>query len=147
MTVGISDTVLEVKEKIEKDKGILVSYQLFAFGGDVLLDDTLSAESCGIGPGSHVLLYIMDQYQPPPPPQPQSQPQFHPRITAELTVTVPRTYSSDSFKVDLTDCVLPLKQTLHQIYGQLVSLISISLSFNQSSIAWVKIKFNWLLIV
>ncbi|KAF8031555.1 hypothetical protein BT93_D0695 [Corymbia citriodora subsp. variegata] len=61
--IGLHDTVLEIREKINKHQGIPVYRQILVFNSKVL-DDKLNVEGCNIINRSRIWLIVM--LEPPP---------------------------------------------------------------------------------
>lgn len=79
--VGPFDTVLHVKEKVQKIHHIPVSYQTFVFHGEILPDDLqLSRSQLRRGYRINLLVTAPDfqNLAPPPPPLPLGTPEFPP---------------------------------------------------------------------
>ncbi|VVB07066.1 unnamed protein product [Arabis nemorensis] len=64
--VGLLDTVLNIREKIEKDLGIAVSKQTLFFNGKVLLKDHLNVQKCRIRNKSLLELFVPSCPKPNP---------------------------------------------------------------------------------
>ncbi|KAB2601036.1 polyubiquitin-like [Pyrus ussuriensis x Pyrus communis] len=62
--VGYFDTVLEIKEKVQKYQGIPISHQTLIFNGRVL-DDERNVEYCDIYNNSRVQLLIASEFDKP----------------------------------------------------------------------------------
>ncbi|XXG73363.1 hypothetical protein AAC387_Pa07g2295 [Persea americana] len=117
--VGFFDTVLEMKEKIQKYEGFPVSQQTLVFKDQVMVDDR-DTEFYEIIQGSHIRLFIESETIKPTMIEEPSK--------IHLTLRIPASKRQFSIDVDATCSVAQLKERIHEMEGipssRLVLLIS-----------------------
>ncbi|GKV41726.1 hypothetical protein SLEP1_g49224 [Rubroshorea leprosula] len=110
--VGFFDTVLEIKEKVQKYQGIPVSRQTLVFKGQVLQDDR-DVEYCELLQNSHVQLVVAPE---PDKPQIKAEPLSPPPAKKiQLKINIPSSKTSVPLEMDVTDTVLRLKEKIHEM--------------------------------
>lgn len=131
--VGFFDTVLEIKEKIQKYQNIPISTQALVFNGQVLQDDR-DIEQCELLQDSRVQLYIADQ-------DPQSGHDQHSPMVIEdsitpltnkikLNIKMPTSSSQTPLLVemDLNDTVATLKENIQEMQSVQVNRLVLQYS-------------------
>ncbi|KAL5840486.1 hypothetical protein ACOSQ4_013094 [Xanthoceras sorbifolium] len=118
--VGFFDTVLEIKEKIQKYQGIPIPKQTLVFNGQVLQDDR-DVEYCEILQNSHVQLLVVESEKPqfknnnldPPPVV------VVPSKMIRLKINMPSSKTTTThhlpIDMDVTDSILRLKEKIHEM--------------------------------
>ncbi|KAK2442644.1 Ubiquitin superfamily protein [Trifolium repens] len=104
--VGFFDTILEIKEKVQKYQGIPISKQTLIFNGQILQDDG-DIWKCGIFQNSRIHLMVAsdsDHHKPP-----VEDTKFH------LNIKMPLSKSHIPIEIDKNDTVLKLKEKIHDI--------------------------------
>lgn len=114
--VGFFDTVLEIKEKVQKYQGIPVARQTLVFKGRVLQDEQ-DIEYCELLQDSHVQLLVA-----PEPDKTQVKPQIHveqPSPVAsnkiQLKINIPSSKTCVPLEIDVNDTILRLKEKIHEM--------------------------------
>lgn len=105
--VGFFDTVKEIKEKIQKYRGIPTSRQTLVFKSQVLQDER-DIEYCEILQNSHIQLFInpeMNIKESPP----------SPKKKIHLNIKFPSSKSHAALEVDVNDAILHVKEKIHEI--------------------------------
>ncbi|XP_057469404.1 ubiquitin-like protein-NEDD8-like protein RUB3 [Actinidia eriantha] len=102
MEVGYFDTVLEIKEKVEKAKGIPVSKQTLIFNGQPLPDD-LNVQDSTILHRSILQLLL-----------PCNEPQSH-HGSAEFKLVLKTPSSNVDIGIDSNDTIRRIKERMHEI--------------------------------
>ncbi|KAK8524354.1 hypothetical protein V6N13_015382 [Hibiscus sabdariffa] len=111
--VGFFDTVLEIKEKVQKYQGIPVAKQTLVFKGQVLQDER-DVQHCQLLQNSHVHLIVASDsdYNYTQKPQVNGQPQQQaplPSKETQLNVNAPSFTTPVPLQMDANDQVLLLK--------------------------------------
>ncbi|XP_037496518.1 ubiquitin-like protein-NEDD8-like protein RUB3 [Jatropha curcas] len=108
--VGFFDTVLEIKEKIQKYQGIPVNKQTLIFNGQVLQDDR-DVEHCEILQNSHIQLLIAPDNDKPQIKVEESSPSKK----IQLSIKIPSSKLHVPLEMDLNDTVLRLKEKIQEM--------------------------------
>ncbi|KAK6127439.1 hypothetical protein DH2020_038828 [Rehmannia glutinosa] len=118
--VGYFDTVLEIKEKIQKATGIPVSEQTLVFKGNTLHDD-LNVHHSDILDRSCILLevppdtdYQTDECSPPP--------------KIELLLKMPSPKPDIAVEMDANETIQKLKEKIHETEGMPVNQLVIDVN-------------------
>ncbi|KAF8035758.1 hypothetical protein BT93_C1707 [Corymbia citriodora subsp. variegata] len=98
--IGLHDSILEIKEKIEKHQGIPVYRQTLVFN-DEALDDELDVEGCNIVNCSHIRLVVA----PEPPPS----------TKIELRIGTPPSKMRLPIEVEVNDPVKRLREVVRSL--------------------------------
>lgn len=122
--VGYFDTVLEIKEKVQKYQGIPVNKQTLVFNGQVLEDDR-DIEYCEVLHNSHIQLLIVSDND--------NQPQVKiedssPSNKIQLSIKTPSSNVLVPLQMDLDDTILQLKENIHEM--EPVPIQRLMLQFN-----------------
>lgn len=115
--VGFFDTVLEIKEKVQKYQGIPISKQTLIFNGQPLRDDG-DIEKCEILHNSRIQLYVaVDSTKPPPPVKTEelSPAPATPTKKLQLNVKTPSSKTRVPLEMDSNDTVLRLKEKIQEL--------------------------------
>ncbi|OVA11141.1 Ubiquitin domain [Macleaya cordata] len=110
--VGYFDTVLEMKEKIQKYEGIPISRQTLVFNGQIMLDDR-DTEFYTVLHRSRIQLHI----QPPPPPTPQDHQSASVAVASAATkalVKIEESSSSSSSSTSKIQLLIKMPQSKKQ---------------------------------
>lgn len=105
--VGFFDTVKEIKEKIQKYRGIPISRQTLVFKSQVLQDEH-DVENCEILQNSHIQLFINPETnikESPP----------SPKKKIHLNIKFPSSKSHIALEVDMNDAISQVKEKIHEI--------------------------------
>lgn len=127
--VGFFDTVLEIKEKVQKYQGIPISQQTLIFNGQPL-QDTSDIEKCEILHNSRIQLHVAaaaaaaatDAAKPPPPAavkteelsSPAAAP-LTPTNKLQLNLKTPLSKMPMTLEMDSSDTILRLKEKIQEI--------------------------------
>lgn len=113
--VGYFDTVQEIKEKIQKYRGIPMTTQTLIFNGQVLPDER-DVEHCEILQNSHVQLVVIDTASPQ---NPNKAEESSPCPSTKLQLNVKGASLKAHFpvEIDVNDTVVRLKEKIHEIEG------------------------------
>ncbi|KAI5648174.1 hypothetical protein M9H77_34179 [Catharanthus roseus] len=126
--IGFFDTVLEIKEKIEKHQSIPVSKQTLIFNGNILQDD-LNIHHSDILDRSQIRLLIAADPTPPPPPPSESNNQNsidddksdHQLLSSpaskKIHILVKMPNNSKLVEMELTDTIKALKEKVGETEG------------------------------
>ncbi|GAV73665.1 ubiquitin domain-containing protein [Cephalotus follicularis] len=106
--VGFFDTVLEIKEKIQKYQNIPIPRQTLVFNGQVLHDDR-DVEYCEILHNSHIQLII----DPEPDKLKIKTEQYSPSKKINLHIRMPLRKTLVPLEMDVNETVLRLKEKIH----------------------------------
>ncbi|KAK4258946.1 hypothetical protein QN277_005339 [Acacia crassicarpa] len=112
--VGFFDTILQIKQQIEKDKGIPVSMQTLIFNGETLADDA-DVGKCALHHDSNVRLLIAADFFKN---QPVNTEEFSPApstVKLHVGVKTPSSYQIRTLQMDANDTVLKLKERIQEI--------------------------------
>lgn len=106
--VGFFDTVLEIKEKIQKYHRIPISDQTLIFNAKILQDDR-DVEFCGILQDSHIKLVL-----PPPPPPPPPANNSNNKIQLNINISCS---SRSRFPIEMNPnhTIRRLKERIHEM--------------------------------
>ncbi|CAK7350989.1 unnamed protein product [Dovyalis caffra] len=109
--VGFFDTVLEIKEKVEKYQGIPINKQTLVFHGQVLQDEK-DVEYCEILQNSHIQLLVT--------PETDQKPQIKVEQTStsnkvQLRIKIPSNQMLVPLEMDMSDTVLHLKEKIREM--------------------------------
>ncbi|KAK7846358.1 ubiquitin domain-containing protein 7SL RNA1 [Quercus suber] len=107
--VGFFDTISEIKEKVKKYQGILVSKQTLIFNGIVLKDD-LNVEHTEILQNSHIQLMITASESNKSPENSSS-----PSKKIQLSVKIPTYKMHVPLEMEVTDTVGKLKEKIQEM--------------------------------
>ncbi|KAJ8761731.1 hypothetical protein K2173_004540 [Erythroxylum novogranatense] len=107
--VGFFDSVLEIKEKIQKYQGISVNKQTLVFNGHVLQDDK-DVEQCEILQNSHIQLLIAPDAEKT---QIKSEESFS-TGKIQLNINIPSLKMHVPVEMDANDSVLRLKEKIQE---------------------------------
>ncbi|GLT44777.1 hypothetical protein SLA2020_186540 [Shorea laevis] len=114
--VGFFDTVLEIKEKVQKYQGIPVAKQTLVFNGRVLQDEQ-DIEYCELLQDSHVQLLVAPEQD-----KTQVKPQIHveqPSPVAsnkiQVKINIPSSKACVPLEIDVNDTILRLKEKIHEM--------------------------------
>lgn len=106
--VGFFDTILEIKEKVQKYQGIPISKQTLLFNGQVLQDDG-DIWKCEIFQNSHIHLVVAvaesDHHRSP----------LVEETKIHLNIKTPSSKSHIPVEIDKNHTVLKLKEKIHDI--------------------------------
>lgn len=108
--VGFFDTVLEIKEKIQKYQGIPTNKQTLVFNGQVLQDDH-DVEHCEILQNSHIQLLVAPDTDKP---QVKIE-QDSPSKKIQLNIKIPSSKMYVPLEMDVNDTILRLKEKIHEM--------------------------------
>lgn len=114
--VGFFDTVLEIKEKIEKYQGIPVPKQTLVFNGQVLQDDR-DVEHCEILQNSRIQLLVASDNKP----QVKTEQSSPSKKILHLKINIPSNSKTHHhhhhlpLDMDVNDTVLRLKEKIHEM--------------------------------
>ncbi|KAJ4703194.1 putative Ubiquitin [Melia azedarach] len=108
--VGFFDTVLEIKEKIQKYQGIPIPKQTLVFNGQVLQDER-DVEQCEILQNSRIQLLIAPDSDKPQVKIDQSSPSKK----IHLKINIPSSKTLLPLDMDANDTVLRLKEKIHEM--------------------------------
>ncbi|KAH0714021.1 hypothetical protein KY290_006888 [Solanum tuberosum] len=118
--VGYFDTILEIKDKIQRDQGIPIPKQTLIFKGNVL-DDHLNVHYSDILDRSHIQLVVESESDKnnvvkTEQPSPSS-------LTRkiQLLLKMPKSKLGVTLEVDVTDSVRKVKERIHDMEGVHVS--------------------------
>ncbi|KAJ9136306.1 hypothetical protein P3X46_033397 [Hevea brasiliensis] len=111
--LGYFDTVLEIKEKVLKYRGIPVNKQTLVFNGQVLQDDR-DIEYCEILHNSHIQLLIAPDNDNKPQPQIKIE-ESSPSNKIQLSIKIPSSKMLVPLEMDVDDTILQLKEKIHEI--------------------------------
>ncbi|XP_058072338.1 polyubiquitin-like [Magnolia sinica] len=111
--VGYFDTVLEMKEKIEKYEGIPIDRQTLVFNGQAMSDDR-DTEFYEVLLGSHIHLMIESNSEKPIKIE-------EPPSKLNVSIKIPSSKRHFVLEVDITDTVNQLKERIHESEGIPVS--------------------------
>ncbi|OMO76722.1 Ubiquitin [Corchorus capsularis] len=136
--IGYWDSVLEIKQKVQKYHGIAVPRQTLVFNGQVLQDDR-DVEKCELLQNSRVKLYIAPEAPDHKPQtvvkieQPNNNKNNNNSLTIsskkiQLKINVPSSKSSVPVEMDVNDTVLRLKEKIQEIEGVPVSKLVVQAS-------------------
>ncbi|KMS96272.1 hypothetical protein BVRB_000770 [Beta vulgaris subsp. vulgaris] len=121
--IGYFDTVLEIKEKIQKYREIPISNQTLIFNGKIL-EDNGDVSSCVILHNSYMHLIVANHLEKPKSPEKLKimNEDFHSfskkiRLFLKLPISNSQHHQRLSIEVDLCDSVAQLKENLYQIEG------------------------------
>jgi len=119
--IGYFDTVLEIKEKIQKYRDVPISDQTLVFNGKTLEDDG-NTETSYICHNSRMRLVLeSDRENSPEKSKDKAEEQQSPvHKKTQLLCKLPTSKSHLSVEVDLNDSVLKLKERLQDIEGLLL---------------------------
>ncbi|KAL7230446.1 hypothetical protein ACSBR2_008846 [Camellia fascicularis] len=113
--VGYFDTVLEIKEKIQKDQGIPISKQTLIFNGQVL-DEEINVHFSQILDRSRIQLVITPESEKLVTKMEESpQPSSFKKI--QLLLKMPTSKLSVMLEMDVNDTIRRLKERIHEIDG------------------------------
>ncbi|XP_022716056.1 polyubiquitin-like [Durio zibethinus] len=109
--VGFFDTVLEIKEKVQKYQGIPIPSQTLVFNGQVLQDER-DVKFCEILQNSRIQILVA-----PEPDKPQANiEQSSPSKKIQLNINIPSSSkASVPLEMDVNDTVLRLKEKIHEM--------------------------------
>ncbi|XWS19463.1 hypothetical protein CRYUN_Cryun31cG0018300 [Craigia yunnanensis] len=108
--IGFFDTVLEIKEKVQKYQGIPILSQTLVFNGQILQDER-DVESCEILQNSRIQLLVT-----PEPDKPQVNiEQSSPFKKIQLNINIPSSKASVPLEMDVNDTVSRLKEKIHEM--------------------------------
>ncbi|KAI4295848.1 hypothetical protein L6164_035848 [Bauhinia variegata] len=116
--VGYFDTVMEIKEKIQKYQAIPVSKQTLIFNGKVLQDDG-DVDKCVILHNSHIQLVVASDSDKTAVKTEQLSPSAKTKI--QLNVKTPLSKMHVPVEMDVNDTVLRLKERIQEMEGVPVS--------------------------
>ncbi|XP_017985216.1 PREDICTED: polyubiquitin 9 [Theobroma cacao] len=105
--IGFFDTVLEIKEKVQKYQGIPVARQILVFNGQVL-EDERDVEYCVLFQDCRVQLLIADEPQ-------INEEESSPSKKIQLKIKIPSSRASVPLEMDVDDTVLRLKEKIHEM--------------------------------
>ncbi|XP_022720585.1 polyubiquitin-like isoform X1 [Durio zibethinus] len=108
--VGFFDTVLEIKEKVQKYQGIPIPSQTLVFNGKVLQDEK-DVEFCEILQNSRIQLLLA----PEPDKAQVNIEQSSPSKKIQLNVNIPSSRTSVPLEMDVNDTVSRLKEKIHEM--------------------------------
>ncbi|KAB5560458.1 hypothetical protein DKX38_005415 [Salix brachista] len=109
--VGFFDTVLEIKEKVEKYHGIPKKKQTLVFHGQ-LLQDEKDVGSCEILQNSRIQLLVAREPDEKPQVLVEETP---PSKKVQLNIKIPSNQTPVPLEMDMSDTVLHLKEKIHEI--------------------------------
>ncbi|XVF27816.1 hypothetical protein REPUB_Repub14bG0141500 [Reevesia pubescens] len=109
--VGFFDTVLEIKEKVQKYQGIPIPNQTLVFNGQVLQDER-DVEFCEILQNSRIQLLVAPE--PDKPSQVKIE-QSSPSKKIQLNINIPSSKASVPLEMDVNDTVSRLKEVIHEM--------------------------------
>ncbi|KAH0711273.1 hypothetical protein KY289_007232 [Solanum tuberosum] len=118
--VGYFDTILEIKDKIQRDQGIPIPKQTLIFKGNVL-DDHLNVHYSDILDRSHIQLVIESE------PDKNNVVKIEQPAPSSLTrkiqllLKMPKSKLGVALEVDVTDSVRRVKERIHDMEGVHVS--------------------------
>ncbi|XP_010240923.1 PREDICTED: uncharacterized protein LOC104585670 [Nelumbo nucifera] len=114
--VGFFDTVIEIKEKINKYQGVPVSKQTLVFNGEVMADDK-NTEFYQVLQGSRIQLKL----EPEAAKTVVKVEESVPSTKVQLPIRVPSTKKQYSLEMDVNDCVGQLKEKIQEVEEVCVS--------------------------
>ncbi|KAK9267250.1 hypothetical protein L1049_009672 [Liquidambar formosana] len=120
--VGFFDTVLEIKEKIQKYQGIPISKQTLVFNGHVLQDQR-DVEHCEILQNSHVHLIVAPESEKIS--VKIEEPSASDKIQLLLRMPTSKSQGPIPIVVDLNDTIGRLKEKIHENEGVVVNQLMI----------------------
>ncbi|EOY28608.1 hypothetical protein QUC31_013115 [Theobroma cacao] len=109
--VGFFDTVLEIKEKVQKYQGIPISRQTLVFNGQVLQDER-DVEYCEILQNSSIQLLVAPEADKP---QVVKTEKSSPSKKLQLKINIPSSKASIPLEMDVNDTVLRLKEKIREM--------------------------------
>ncbi|KAJ6367540.1 hypothetical protein OIU78_000159 [Salix suchowensis] len=109
--VGFFDTVLEIKEKVEKYHGIPKNKQTLVFHGQ-LLQDEKDVGSCEILQNSRIQLLVAREPDEKPQVPVEETP---PSKKVQLNIKIPSNQTPVPLEMDMSDTVLHLKEKIHEM--------------------------------
>ncbi|XP_065879547.1 polyubiquitin-like [Euphorbia lathyris] len=115
--LGYFDTVLEIKEKIQKYHGIPITTQTLIFNNQIL-EDERDIEFCEILHNSHIQLLIASENNNETKPQIKTEENdtvSPPPKKIKLSVKIPSLKTHVPLEMDPDDTVLRLKEKIHEI--------------------------------
>ncbi|GMH24987.1 hypothetical protein Nepgr_026830 [Nepenthes gracilis] len=114
--IGFFDTVLEIKEKIQKYRDIPVTQQTLILDGKVLEDDG-TVESCNIFQNSHIRLIVV-AHEPEEQPKIKIEEQSPVSMKVQLLLRLPTPKSQKiAVQMEMSDTVEQLKKKINEIEG------------------------------
>ncbi|KAK4360046.1 hypothetical protein RND71_022275 [Anisodus tanguticus] len=116
--VGYFDTILEIKDKIQRDQGIPISKQTLIFKGNVL-DDHLNVHYSDILDHSHIQLVV--ESEPDKNNVVKAEHLSSPTRKIQLLLKMPTSKLGIALEVDVTDSVQRVKERIHEMEGVNVS--------------------------
>ncbi|XP_060186747.1 ubiquitin domain-containing protein 7SL RNA2-like [Lycium barbarum] len=116
--VGYFDTILEIKDKIQRDQGIPIPKQTLIFKGNVL-DDHLNVHYSDILDRSHIQLVV--ESEPDKNNGIKAEQALSPTRKIQLLLKMPTSKISVTLEVDVTDSVRRVKERIHEMEGVHVS--------------------------
>ncbi|EEF43922.1 ubiquitin domain-containing protein 7SL RNA1 [Ricinus communis] len=117
--LGYFDTVLEIKEKIQKYQDIPINKQTLVFNGQVLQDER-DIEYCEILHNSHIQLLIAPDNDETKP-QIKTEESSPPSKKIQLSIKIPSSKLHVPIEMDVNDTILRLKEKIHEIESVPVS--------------------------
>ncbi|KAK4758877.1 hypothetical protein SAY87_020178 [Trapa incisa] len=106
--IGFFDTVKEIKEKIQKYRGIPISRQTLVFKSQVLQDEH-DVEYCEILQNSHIQLFIKPETNG------KESPPSLPKRKIQLKVKLPTSKSNITFEVNEDDAISNVKEKITEM--------------------------------
>ncbi|CAN4126906.1 unnamed protein product [Withania somnifera] len=116
--VGYFDTILEIKDKIQRDQGIPIPKQTLIFKGNVL-DDHLNVHYSDILDHSHIQLVIVESEPDKSNMVKVEQPCLTTKI--QLLLKMPTSKLGVALEADVTDSIWRVKERIHEMEGVNVS--------------------------
>ncbi|XP_049380501.1 ubiquitin domain-containing protein 7SL RNA2-like [Solanum stenotomum] len=117
--VGYFDTILEIKDKIQRDQGIPIPKQTLIFKGNVL-DDHLNVHYSDILDRSHIQLVVESEPDKNNVVKTEPSPSSLTR-KIQLLLKMPMSKLGVALEVDVTDSVRRVKERIHDMEGVHVS--------------------------
>ena len=118
--VGFFDTVLEIKEKIQKYHAIPISKQKLIFNGNVLQDNR-NVEHCNILQSSHILLVVSPEFDKSAT-EIESLP-LSKKI--QLNIKTPTFKFHAPLQMDVNDTILRLKEKIQEMEALPINRLAI----------------------
>ncbi|XVE51160.1 hypothetical protein DITRI_Ditri02bG0016900 [Diplodiscus trichospermus] len=108
--IGFFDTVLEIKEKVQKYQGISVASQTLVFNGKVL-EDEQDVEYCEILQNSRIQLIVT----PEPNKLQLNTEQSSSSKKIQLNINIPSSQASVPIEMDVNETISRLKEKIHEM--------------------------------
>ncbi|XP_055960379.1 ubiquitin-like protein-NEDD8-like protein RUB3 [Mercurialis annua] len=130
--LGYFDTILEIKEKIQKYQSIPITKQTLVFNGQVLQDER-DIEHCGILNNSHIQLVITPDNTDNSKTHQKIKTEESPTKKIQINVKIPSSNVHVPIEMELNDNVLRLKEKIQEMES--VAANRLILQFNNGELS------------